>query len=108
MRFAIAAYIIPFAFVLNDSLCLLGDLSRLPLAFGTILISVILLTNSVASLSSSLVGHARRILFCIAAVMLILPGLQLTIIGIVTGIAGGVMLMMERRLERRVISGSTG
>lgn len=99
--FALPAYIIPFAFVLSNSLLMMGSVSSITLATATASLGVILLANAVAGSFRGYIDGARRALFAIAAVLLILPGQQQAIIGAMLAIFGVGSLLFQRRVTTR-------
>ncbi|MBN2060210.1 MAG: TRAP transporter fused permease subunit [Deltaproteobacteria bacterium] len=100
MKFAIAAYIIPYAFAMEPSLCLIGDLTLLPLHFLTAVIGVTLLGHSVIVGARSKYGMFRIPLFFIASILLIIPNIRWAGIGIIMAILGMIMIYLESRSWR--------
>jgi len=87
MRSAAPAYIVPFMFIYEPALLMIGDWPTIVMAFVTACIGVVCLA---ASLHGWIFGRARlwqRALFLVAALMLIKPGLY-------TDLAGLAMIAM--------------
>jgi TRAP-type uncharacterized transport system fused permease subunit len=81
MRAAAPAYIVPFMFVYEPSLLLIGDWSTILLAVPTAILGVMCLASG---LHGWLVGPAppwQRVLLIVAALCLIKPGFETDLVG---------------------------
>ena len=96
-KLAIAAFIIPYMFVLSPVLLMIGD-------FGAVNLLLTLLTALVGmvALSSSLIGYladnlsfVTRIVLFFGGIMMIKPGLITDIVGIVIFVA--ILFLQKRR-----------
>jgi TRAP transporter 4TM/12TM fusion protein len=106
MRLGIAAYVVPFVFVLQPALILKGSLNEIALSIVTASLGVILLSVACAGYLFRLIGPIQRVLFIAAAAGLLIPivytGKHATLtwasnsIGLVLGIA----LVVWERLAR--------
>jgi len=107
VRFGWSAYIVPFLFVASPSLLMQGDWYDVALAFATATIGVYLVSVGVVGFMTRTVAPARRVLFAVAGLALMIPagafpGAIWTDIG---GFALGAALALQelaavRRLRR--------
>ncbi len=105
MRVAAPAYIVPFMFVYEPSLLMIGD-------WMTIVTSTLSATLGVICLSAGLVGYLRRpcapwerVLLVAAALLLIKPGYASDAVGIVLLVT---LFLLQRWREQRRISPGAG
>jgi len=101
MLFGAAAHILPFAFVLDDSLLLMGSPASTILAIGTAGVGVILMAWGIAGPFRGHIEIASRILILAAGVLLIFNGHQNVIIGIILALLGGALAFLERRTAKK-------
>jgi len=98
MRAAAPAYIVPFMFIYEPSLLLIGDWSTILLAVPTAIIGVICLASG---LHGWLVGPAppwQRVLLIVSALCLIKPGLETDLAGFgLLGLVALIQVIVGRR-----------
>jgi TRAP transporter 4TM/12TM fusion protein len=98
MRAAAPAYIVPFMFVYEPSLLLIGDWSTILLAVPTAIIGVMCLASG---LHGWLVGPAppwQRVLLIVAALCLIKPGFESDLVGFgLLGLIAFIQVTIGRR-----------
>ena len=83
VKLGIAAFIIPFAFVLDEGLLMRGSTGDIALTFTTAAIGSIALAAAIRGYALNALGVISRILLGIAAILLITPGESLPGLGIV-------------------------
>jgi TRAP-type uncharacterized transport system fused permease subunit len=105
-RIALAGFLLPFMFVYNPALLLMGQTGEAVLASVTAVIGA-------GCLAAAVVGHIRtslswfeRVMVLAAAFLLIKPGLTTDIIGVVLLVAA--VLMSARRAKTAPSAGSGG
>lgn len=87
MRLGIAAFLIPFAFVLNGGLLLNGSLPNILWAVTTAIIGAVMLACGVRGYALSALGPVRRLAAAVGGLLMIGPGLYPPLLGIVFGAA---------------------
>lgn len=87
LRLGMAGFIIPFMFVYGPQLLLMGNVSSIVLACVTALIGVYALSIAIVGYFKEPVSKPCRVLFTLAAVVLIKPGLYTDILGLAVFIA---------------------
>lgn len=88
VRLGIAAFLIPFAFVLNDGLLLKGSLDHIVLAVATAALGAALLAAGIRGYLFGLLNVVQRLMVFGAGLLLIAPGFTLPLVGIgVTALA---------------------
>ena len=73
-RIGIATYIIPFAFILNPALLLMGDIGDIAIALSTALIGTYMVAGGVSGYMLKQANWWERILLIIGGMRLIFPG----------------------------------
>ena len=103
MRLGIAAFLIPFAFAINQGLLLEGSLSNIILAISTAIVGAVLVACAVQGYLLSDINILERIAVFIAGVLFILPGYKLPLAGL--AIMLGVLAAQHYagRLVRRTV-----
>jgi TRAP transporter 4TM/12TM fusion protein len=90
VRLGIAAFIIPFAFVLSPGLLLVGTFGEIVWAIGTALVGAILLACAIRGFAFARLGMVQRILAGAGGLLLIGPGIYPPLIGAALA-AGGIV-----------------
>lgn len=101
VRIGIAAFIIPFAFVLNDGLLLHGSAVHIAWAIFTAAAGAMLLASGVRGYGFGVLGPVRRMLVIAGGLLMIGPGLYPPIAG--AALAAGALsarALFERALGR--------
>jgi TRAP transporter 4TM/12TM fusion protein len=93
VRIGIAAFLIPFAFAINEGLMLRGGIEKIMLATGTAVIGAVLVAAGVRGYLLRPLNVIECILVLIAGILFILPGYQLPLAGLAILAA---MLMVQR------------
>ncbi|MDX1485082.1 MAG: TRAP transporter fused permease subunit [Alphaproteobacteria bacterium] len=88
MRLGIAAFLIPFAFVLNGGLLLRGGFGDIFWAVLTAVVGAVLLACSVRGYGLGPLGPVRRLMAAAGGLLMIGPGIYPPLIGIALGMAG--------------------
>jgi len=86
VKLGIAAFIIPFAFVLDEALIMRGSLSEIIIAFITAAIGSIALAAAIRGYTFITSGILSRVVLGVSAILLITPGetlIGLTLLGLV-------------------------
>lgn len=104
MLFGAAAHILPFAFVLNSSLLLMGSATSIILAIITATVGVILMSWGIAGPFRGYMDAASRMLILFGGLLLIFPEYQNAIIGVILASLGGALVLLERRVAKKVIT----
>jgi TRAP transporter 4TM/12TM fusion protein len=100
VRFCVAAFIVPFAFVYGPELLLGGPVWKIALSFGTAVVGVILLASAAEGwLRGPLAWHAR-ILLAAAALAFIAPGVRAALIAVALTAAGFGFNWLARGMAR--------
>lgn len=105
VRLGIAAFLVPYAFVLEPALLMRGEVPEIALAFATAVIGSIGLASAIQGYAASALYPVSRILLGIASVMLIAPGVILPLIGFTLG---AIVIAVDYVLARRRQSSLTG
>lgn len=82
VRLGIAAFLIPFAFVLNDGLLLQGGIGHIVLAVGTAVVGSVFLSCGICGYALWLLNPVQRVLFAISGLLFIAPGIYLPLAGL--------------------------
>ncbi|HXF89006.1 MAG TPA: TRAP transporter large permease subunit, partial [Xanthobacteraceae bacterium] len=91
MRLGIAAFLIPFFFVLDDGLLLRGSLAHILLAVGTAVVGSVLLACGVRGFALGPLNAVQRVLLIGAGLLFIAPGIWYPAIGLgVAAVAFGL------------------
>ena len=100
LKVGIAAFIIPFAFVLDDALLMNGSVSEIAIAFTTATLGGITLAAAICGYAFNTLGTISRILLGIIAIVLIIPGYKLIGLAllVVTLFAQRTMYMAKTRV----------
>lgn len=90
LRLGIAAFLVPFAFVMEPGLLMQGSLAEIVWAFGTALLGAVGLGAAIQGYALSSLGPISRIALGASALLLIAPGAMLPALGF--SIAAAVVL----------------
>lgn len=101
MLFGAAAHILPFAFALDTSLLLMGSVTSTILSITTAGAGVILMSWGIAGPFRGYMEAASRILILFGGLLLIFPGYQNLVIGVILALLGGALLLLERRVAKK-------
>lgn len=86
IKIGIAAFLIPFAFVLNPGLLLIGGVSAITISIITAIIGCIFVATGVWGYSFSFMNPIQRVIIFLAGWFLILPGIKLIVLGLILAI----------------------
>jgi TRAP transporter 4TM/12TM fusion protein len=81
VRLGIAAFIIPFAFVLDEGLLLHGSIGKIVWAIGTAIAGATLLASGLSGFAFAPLGPVRRVLIGAGGLLLIGPGVYPPLVG---------------------------
>jgi TRAP transporter 4TM/12TM fusion protein len=81
-RLALAGFLLPYMFIYNPAILLIGDLKTILLAVGTSIVGIIALAGAIAGFLRRSIGTIQRILLFSAALLLIKVGLISDIVGV--------------------------
>ncbi|MPZ55416.1 MAG: TRAP transporter large permease subunit [Rhizobiales bacterium] len=102
VKLGIAAFIIPFAFVLSPGLLLQGSAAQVAWAIGTALVGAILIACGIRGYALTPLGSLQRIAAGAGGLLLIGPGIYPPLIGIALAVIGvmpwGSVLRVRRKL----------
>ncbi|MCE8009543.1 TRAP transporter fused permease subunit [Aestuariivita sp.] len=98
VRLSLVAFIIPFVFVFHPELLMSGTAPAIALHSITALIGVIVIGAAMAGYLFGPLRFVERIALAVAAFVLILPGLTMTLIG--AGLLGAVVLYHRMRIAK--------
>jgi TRAP transporter 4TM/12TM fusion protein len=87
VRLGIAAFIIPFAFVLDDGLLLQGSLSHIAWAIASALIGAIFLACGLRGFAFTILDPIRRLALIAGGILMIGPGLYPPLAGLALSVA---------------------
>ncbi|MEL7564565.1 MAG: TRAP transporter permease [Dehalobacterium sp.] len=88
-KLGITSFIVPFMFVMDNSLLLQGDLVKILLDAATALIGIIALAAGLQGFLFRRINYVNRILYLTSAILLMTPILWLSVVGLVLfGILG--------------------
>ncbi len=85
VKLGIAVFIVPFAFVLNPGLLMIGSPGTIVLAIATAVAGAVLLACGIQGWALARLGAVSRILAAIGGLLLIGPGIWTAVTGIVLG-----------------------
>lgn len=91
MRLGVASFIIPFAFVLNNGLLLMGTTGQIIWAISTAFVGAIFLASGLRGYAFSRLGVVSRVLVTSSGILMIGPGTISPLVGVT--VAGIVMLL---------------
>lgn len=86
VKVGIAAFIIPFAFVLDEALLMQGTITQIAVAFSTAVIGSVTLAAAIRGYAFNPLGVVSRILLTLTAFILITPQDKLIGLGLLVGI----------------------
>jgi TRAP transporter 4TM/12TM fusion protein len=96
LQMGIAAFLVPFAFVLNDGLLLQGSVLHIVQAVGTAVLGSVMLAAAIRGFAFGQLSPVQRVLILVGGVLLIMPGVRLALAG-----AGlGLFALLLGRLSR--------
>ncbi|MFC2003530.1 TRAP transporter permease [Chloroflexota bacterium] len=104
MRLGIVIFIVPFMFAYAPELLMIGSAGQIALAAGTSLIGVVFLSAGLEGYLLKSAGWPERILFLVAGMMMMIPGLTTDILGV----ALGSVAVLWQFIGRRATATSTG
>jgi len=87
MQLGIAAFIVPFAFVLNPGLLLKGSVGTIAWAIATAFVGAVLLACGIRGFALGPLGSVRRVIISLAGLLLIGPGVYLPLAGVILAAA---------------------
>lgn len=99
-RIAIAAFLIPYAFILEPALLLQGDLSALWTALPTLILGLVALAAGLAGHFITRANAVERILMVAGGVLLIYPELWISAVGAGAFVAAILMQLAKRGMRR--------
>ncbi len=105
VRLGIAAFIVPFAFVLSPGLLLQGSVFKITWAIATALVGAVLLACGIRGYALSVLDPLRRLVLIVAGLLMIGPGLYPPLIGSLLGVAA--ILDPAKWLRARTNSGTS-
>ncbi|OAM73524.1 TRAP transporter permease [Devosia elaeis] len=105
VRLGIAAFLIPYAFVLEPALLMRGEVPEIVLAFTTAAIGSVGLAAAIRGYAATPLDPLSRMTLAAASIMLIAPGVILPIIGFAVGV---IVVVGNYLLQRRRHSFPTG
>lgn len=98
LRFALAGFVIPFAFVASPGLLLIGTWSEIVQAFVSCLLGIFALAAAVTGYMFARLNIALRLVLSAAAVVLLIPGLVTDLIGAaLLGLVAAVSMITQRK-----------
>ncbi|MFQ5914533.1 MAG: TRAP transporter large permease subunit [Nitrospinota bacterium] len=86
LRLGMAAFLIPFAFVLNNGLLLRGDIAQIVLAVVTATIGEVLVACGIRGYTLGTLGVAQRVLVIASGLLFIAPGLMFPLAGLLVAV----------------------
>ena len=97
-RLALVAFILPFFFVYQPALILLGSIGTIALAIGTAIVGVVNFAIMLQGYLFRKTSKPERVLFGAGGLLLIYPGLLTDVIGIISiGVAFASHILLGRR-----------
>ena len=96
MLFSISAHILPFAFVVDNSMLLFGSFKQVLWVIGTATAGVLLQSWGIAGRFSSRLDIIARIFVFLGGVLMIFPGMMNTLIGMTAVLIGGAIKYLEK------------
>ncbi|MEE2969579.1 MAG: TRAP transporter fused permease subunit [Pseudomonadota bacterium] len=97
IRLGIAAFLIPFAFVYNPGLLMVGTVADILMAIVTAAIGATLLASGIRGYAFSFLNPVQRTLMFGGGLLMIAPGWQMPAIGLVIGLAVVALSMLRMR-----------
>jgi TRAP-type uncharacterized transport system fused permease subunit len=97
VRLGVAAFIVPFAFVLDDGLLLQGSFSHIAWAIASAFIGAVFLACGLRGFALTLLGPLRRLALMVGGILMIGPGLYPPL----TGLALSVVALAAPRIRIR-------
>jgi TRAP transporter 4TM/12TM fusion protein len=86
VRLGIAAFLIPFAFVLNDGLLLRGGLSHIVIAIATAIVGAMMLAAGIRGYAFGHLNVLQKLLIFVGGLLFIAPGFYMPLIGLGIGL----------------------
>ncbi len=87
VRLGIAAFLIPFAFVVNDGLLLKGSLTHIVIAIVTAIVGATLLAAGIRGYAFVRLNVVQRLIILAGGLLLIAPGIYMPLIGLAAALA---------------------
>ena len=103
MQLGIAAFIIPFAFVLNQGLLLVGDMWDITIAVVAAALGATLVAVGVRGYAFGMLPAASRCIVLVASCLLIAPGLYARVVGL--ALAGAAL--HHQRVSSNALRGTS-
>lgn len=103
-RIGLVAYIIPFIFLLNPSILMVGGAGEILLALGSSIIGIFCLTGAVEGYIFMSWKSVTRCILAVAALLLIIPGGSTDLLGLVIMIVSVVVNILINGRKREVLN----
>lgn len=98
VKLGIAAFLIPFAFVLNDGLLLRGSLGHIFTAIVTATLGAILVAAGIRGYAFGHLNSVQKIIIFAGGLLLIAPGIYMPLIGLAAALVAAGPHLLRRRL----------
>jgi TRAP transporter 4TM/12TM fusion protein len=106
VRLGIAAFLIPFAFVLNNGLLLKGSLGDIVIAIVTATVGAVLIAAGIRGYAFGHLNVFQKIIILAGGLLMIAPGVYLPVIGLVAALLTLSLPFMKRLIGSQVTEGS--
>ena len=100
VRLAIAAFLIPFVFVLEPSLLLQGTITELIPALATLVLGMMVIAAGLAGYFFGRTSALERALLLIGGVLMVYPHVVVSVAGLVLAVIAVVLQLIRRRGSR--------
>ena len=100
VKLAIAAFLIPFVFVLEPSLLLQGTIAELILALVTLVLGMMVISAGLAGYFFGRTSVLERILLLLGGALMVYPQIVVSVVGMGLAAAAVVMQLIARRGSR--------
>ncbi|WP_341854932.1 TRAP transporter large permease subunit [Brachybacterium sp. GPGPB12] len=100
VKLAIAAFLIPFVFVLEPSLLLQGTIAELVPALATLVLGMMVIAAGLAGYFFGRTSALERALLLIGGVLMVYPHVVVSVAGLVLAVIAVVLRLIRRRGSR--------
>ena len=100
VKLAIAAFLIPFVFVLEPSLLLQGTITELIPALATLVLGMMVIAAGLAGYFFGRTSALERALLLIGGVLMVYPHVVVSLAGLVLAVIAVVLQLIRRRGSR--------
>jgi TRAP-type uncharacterized transport system fused permease subunit len=106
-KLALAGFVLPFAFIYDPAILLIGEIQTILLSLATTLIGIISMALAIAGYIISPIRYFERGLLFLAAIMLVKVGAYTDLVGILITLLVALKNFLTRPVKREIAPKTT-